>query len=64
MTDNCDCKRIKRTFPHGRNAAPVKYCKDCGKVLKPMDIKKANKFKRRPKREREEYPGDYMEEKI
>lgn len=51
-----DCKRIKRTYPHGRNAAPVKSCKDCGRVLKPMDIKKNSKFKRRPRREREEYP--------
>lgn len=62
---DCAHKRIKRTFPHGRNAAPVRKCKDCDKVLTLLELNKEKKFrKNRPSREQEEYPENYMEKKI
>jgi len=30
----CKHKRIKRNYPHGRKSRPVRYCKDCGALIK------------------------------
>lgn len=62
--EDCDHKRIKKTSPHGRNTAPVRVCKDCGKSLSLLDLKKNMKKRNRPRREQEEYPSNYMEEKL
>jgi len=46
--NNCRHKlsRIKRNFPFGRNSAPRRHCKDCGKIMSALDIKN-NKPKKR-----------------
>ena len=38
MNKECDHKRIKKNFPHGKKSTPVMFCKDCGKVIKPKDV--------------------------
>lgn len=39
----CQHRRIKRNFTHGRNSAPKRFCKDCGKPLLKKDFMKKKK---------------------
>jgi len=44
--DDCNHRRIKKNFPHGKKSTPIMFCKDCKKVIKPKDIMKDPKRQR------------------
>lgn len=37
----CTHRRVKKNYSFGKNSTATKVCKDCGKVIKPYDIRKA-----------------------
>ena len=43
----CQHKRIKKTYPFGRNSTPLMKCKDCNEAVTPLKLKliKRNKKK-------------------
>jgi len=45
----CDHRRIKKNYPYGHKSAPTMFCKDCGKIIKPIDLK-IKKPKRRQRK--------------
>ena len=46
---DCEHRRIKKNYPFGHRSTPRMFCKDCGIVIKPIDIKKRRPKKRRQK---------------
>ncbi len=43
---NCDHRRYKKIYNHGRKYTPIIKCKDCGVLLTPNELAKKRKKKR------------------
>jgi hypothetical protein len=39
----CQHQRIKKNYPFGRKSKPMMTCKDCGKSVKPNELKDLRK---------------------
>jgi len=44
---NCEHRRIKKIFTHGRNSRPTWVCKDCGKIINRNERRREQQKKRR-----------------
>ena len=41
----CEHRRIRKNYPYGKKSSPTMKCKDCGVIIKPIDIKPKSKRK-------------------
>ena len=54
MKKSCNHRRIKKNYPFGHKSVPRMFCKDCGEVIKPKDVR-TGKQQRKERKVRKAY---------